>query len=211
MPRWMKNLIIAVYLGSCVYGLTIHTLKIAHFRTLADYFLVWDMYCGWNAFESRAVLLAEGESGQFYDVSPPWKPMTPYGSARRQDYDYSGIYGGRIALNTLQHTQHEPIRQIYLIEQIWSKKFNLPQAIWQKRFDEPRQPNVYYYTRTLFEPDGEVATLHYDWKSHLTYHSIIDNPALRATVAKTQPVWLRNTGSRESGQKIQQVSFDFLK
>lgn len=208
MRRGITHLIIVVYLGVLAYGLVAHTLQYKPYSSIAKYFIVWDMYCGYNPFEKRSLLVAEGESGHWYDVSPAWGDIRPFGSATRQDYDAWGIYSGRIAANTLRHTRHEPIVRVMLVEQLWSKKYNLPDSLWQRQFDEPKEPRSYYYIRSLFEPDGTLTTLHYDWRSNLAYHAISDNPALRARVAGARQHFVSNPFQTADQQHVQQTAFE---
>lgn len=208
MHRWWKNLIIVTYLGMLSYGLVVHALKIEKFGSIANYFLVWDMYCGWSSFETRGLLVAEGESGQLYNAAPPWKELSPFGSAKRHDYDTYGIFSGQVAANTLKHTQHEPIVRIMLVEQLWSKKYNLPDHLWEQRFDTPRTPRNYYYIRTVFDSTGAPTTRHFDWESNLTYRTIVANPALRSTVARTRPYIVTDQLQRGPQSTIQQTSFE---
>lgn len=211
MRRWMTNLIIAGYLGTLCYGLFVHVLNIDKYSSLGNYFVVWDMYGGWNTFSKRTLLIAEGESGQHYDVTPPWKEYYPYGSAERHDYDSGGLYSGAVAANTLKQTQHEPIVRVMLVEQIWSKKYNLPDHLWKQRFDEPKEPRMYYYLRSIFDADGAVTTRHFDWESNLSYYTVIDNPALRNTVARSRPYMVTDQFQRAESPNqnfVQPASFE---
>ncbi|QDT34917.1 hypothetical protein [Thalassoglobus polymorphus] len=208
MRRWGTNFIIVLYLGSLCYGLSVHALKVNVYDHLANYFVVWDMYCGWGCFEKRVLLIAEGESGNLYDVSPPWKPIRPYGSAERHDYDSWGFYSGRVAANTLRHTEHEPITRVLLVEQLWSKKYNIPDSMWARQFDEPKDPRVYYYVRTKFDPEGAVVDRHYNWQSNLVYQSLVDNPVLRTTIAQSRPFIVDDRPYQPSRNYIQQASFE---
>lgn len=208
MRRWLTHVLIAGYLSVLSYGFVVHAFKINPYNSIANYFVVWDMYCGWNAYEKRALLIAQGESGQYYDVTPPWKQLKPYGSANRHDYDSWGFYSGQIAANTLKHTQHEPIREVMLVEQHWSKKYNLPDHLWSQRFDASKDPETYYYIRSVFSPEGETLKQHFDWASNLAFNSIMDNPSLRSTVARAQPYLGSDQIYRPTTNSIQQASFE---
>ena len=64
------------------------------------YFVVWDMFCGWSAHSSELHLIAEGESGDFYRLTPaPWGDFVPFATAPRQDYDAHNMFTGKIAAN----------------------------------------------------------------------------------------------------------------
>lgn len=208
MKRWITHFVIAGYLMVLCYGFVAHAFKVNPYGSMANYFFVWDMYCGWNSFEKRTHLVAQGESGQYYDVTPPWKELQPYGSAKRHDYDSWGFYSGQIAANTLRHTQHEPIREVFLVEQLWSKKYNLPDELWSQRFDGPKEPKSYYYIRSVFSPEGETLKQHFDWETNLAFHSIMDNQSLRSTVARAQPYLGSDQIYRPTTSSIQQASFE---
>lgn len=207
MHRWMKHLFIAAYLAVLGYGLVIHTLKINRYSHMANYFFVWDMYCGWNAFEKRSVLIGQGESGQYYNLNPPWQTLRPFGDAHRHNFDSWGYFSGQVAANTLKQTQHEPMTRVFLIEQHWAKKYNLPDHLWSRRFDTPKDPKVYHYLRTVFDPSGTPTERHSDWKTNLQFHAVIDNPALRSTVARSRPYLGTDQLFRPDVSNIQQASF----
>ncbi len=211
MRRWVTNLIIAGYVGTLCYGLVVHVLDVNKYSSLGNYFVVWDMYGGWNTFARQSLLIAEGESGQHYDVTPPWKEFYPFGSAERHDYDTWGLYSGPVAANTLKQTQHEPIVRVMLVEQLSSKKYNLPDHLWKQRFDEPKDPRTYYYLRSIFDADGSVTTRHFDWESNLSHYTVIDNPALRNTVARSRPYVMADRFpevGRPNQKFVQQASFE---
>ncbi len=71
MRRWLASGFIASYLAFLGWGIISHALKFHSVSHPIMYFAVWDMFCGWQAYESRVHIVAEGESGQMYQLSPP--------------------------------------------------------------------------------------------------------------------------------------------
>jgi hypothetical protein len=132
--------------------------------------------------------VAEGESGAYYELTPqPWGDFVPYSSAARQDYDFQGEYSGRLAVNVLRQTDHEPMVRVFLIDSVWPKKYNMPESVWQQRYEEPRERVPYYYQRAMFEPDGTHLVLEPDWKQYLNGNALQDNPRLRDEIAASRP------------------------
>ncbi|MCA9052688.1 MAG: hypothetical protein KDA75_02575 [Planctomycetaceae bacterium] len=205
MKRWATHLFIASYLGLLGFGLSSHALTFLKSAHVGMYFIVWDMYCGWDAHETRRHLVAERLSGNYYELTPaPWGEFVPYGSAYRRDYDYQGQYSGRIITNVLSHTEHEPITRVYMVDEIWSRKYNLPESLWKQRYDEPYDKYSYNYLRAVYLPSGEQLQLHYDWKQHLASRALLANPRLMEEVSRAQPYL---AGPAKESSPIRPVSY----
>jgi hypothetical protein len=190
MRRWITHLFIVGYLGSLVAGIACHALKFGSGSHPIAYFFVWDMFCGWSAFEARYHLIAEGESGAYYWLSPaPWGEFRPYGDVARHHYDYYGNGLLRMALNTLRHTEHEPIQRILFVEECWPKKYNLPDDLWAVRFAEPKDPVSYFWVRNVFRGDGEPLESRMDFLRQLYADAILKNPRLQADSTRGQPMF----------------------
>jgi hypothetical protein len=204
MKRTFRYLVISAYLSVLLFGLAAHTFRYRAHDHLGMYFIVWDMYCGWTAWETRNHLIGQGDSGEWYDLSPPWGDMTPYGSAQRRDYDVFGLHGGTIAANTLKHSQHEPINRILMIEEAWPKRFNLPDEIWARRTPDPKQPYSYFHARASYGPSGEVEGQNPAWTNVLARNALLNNPRLRNEMVRSQPfITIENlTGSARTIQPV---------
>ena len=63
MKRWFTSLGIAAYLTALAVGFVSHAVDYGTDCHPIMYFLVWDMFCGWSAYEGRLHLIGEGESG----------------------------------------------------------------------------------------------------------------------------------------------------
>jgi hypothetical protein len=179
MKRLLASIFISSYLSILAYGVVCHALTYRSDQHPMMYFIVWDMFCGWSAFADGTAIVAEGESGKFYELAPaPWGEIVPFGSMQRHDYDYLKRHYRDIALNTLRHTQHEPITRIFVVEAAWSKKFDLPDALWKERFDVPKDPKKYYRLRAEMDGEGMLVRHYTAWLDSQGYKVVADNPRL---------------------------------
>ncbi len=180
MRRWMATGVIGTYLLLLAFGLFSHTLGYKSSDHVGMYFWVWDMYCGWCGYEIRHHVIAEGASGQYYQITPPpWGEFVPFGSAERHHYDGAASFTGVMASHILEHTEHEPIVEVILVEEAWSKKYNLPDTIYLNRYEEPKVKRSYFRPRMLLSADGTIRERYYDWTGCLSYLAIADNPRLQ--------------------------------
>lgn len=190
MKRWLASGTIAAYLSVMFYGLAAHALNYKPNSHPSMYYIVWDMFCGWSAFSSRTHVIGQGESGRYYQLSPPpWGEFRPFGDLGRQHYDPFMNHTPAIAINTLRHTQHEPIQQMYVVEETWAKKFNLPDKLWQQRYPEPKQPYSYFHLRQVLRGDGTEIRRNDSWFAWQTRQSVNDNPRLQAAARREQAAW----------------------
>ena len=166
MKRWLASLVITTYLGSLGYGIACHALDFNTSAHPSMYFVVWDMFCGWSAYSNRRHVVAEGESGRYYEVSPgPWTDFHPYGNLSRHHYDPFLNHTWSMISNCLEKTRHEPIRRVLVIEESWAKKYNLSEPIWSRFFDKPRQKYSYFEVRQEITPDGKLVRRSPSWIS----------------------------------------------
>ncbi len=207
MKRWLVNLFIAGYLSVLGYGLAAHYVSYNVYASLAMYYIVWDMYCGWDCFETRRHLVAEGESGTYYDASPYWRELCPFGADERRHYDYDATHSGTIATNVLRRTDHEPIVRVLLVDEMWSKKYNLPEPLWRLRYEEPQQKRSYYYIRGQFRPDGVALERYRNWTNELAFQAMMNNPRSRDEIARSRPYVTSETLSQPWPNTIQKVGF----
>jgi len=206
MRRWFAKLTIGLYVGALFLGISAHAMSFGTSAHPAMYYFVWDMFCGWTAHEIRYHVLAEGESGTYYDVSQgPWSTFTPYGDLSRAQYDATGNAHHKMALNTLRHTDHEPIVRILVAEEVWPKKFNLPDHVWNLRFDEPKDPKSYFWLKTVLDAEGNVLSHRPTYLSYLYTKTVANNPRLQADTVRGKPFFAVNPGYRSTSSDI---SFD---
>ena len=210
MQRWRTHLFITAYLGVLLFGLLAHAFSYLKLSHPAMYLIVWDMYCGWSAYETRLEVLGEGDSGTYYQLAPgPWGDFIPFGSAERRHYDVFAQFTHQIAAHTLARTEHEPIRRIYIVEKAWAKKYNLPEAIWKLRYREPKpeEPYCYYHVRSIFNDRGECLAKDADWLTTQSNRCVMDNPRLRADMRKGHTFFAADPLSR-TGSTIQTVGYE---
>jgi hypothetical protein len=209
MHRWATNLFIGAYLAALGFGLLSHSMTFLKSCHPGMYFIVWDMFCGWSAYESRLHVVGEGDSGAYYRLAPaPWGAFVPFGSAQRQDYDVFGQYGYRLATNVLAHTEHEPIRRILVVEETWPKKYNLPEELWEARYGEPKpaSPRRYYHVRRTYNAAGACLSQRSDWLTAQYEMCVLENPRLRADMRKGHTYFTASPAGGASA--IQPASFE---
>ena len=208
MRRWFAKLTIGLYVSALFLGIGAHAMNFGTSSHPGMYFFVWDMFCGWAAHEIRYHIVAEGESGTYYDVSQgPWNTFTPYGDLSRAQYDTVGNALHKMALNTLKHTDHEPILRILVAEEVWPKKFNLPDHIWKMRFDEPKDPKSYFWLKTVLSPDGTVLDHRPNYLAHLYTKTIANNPRLQADTLRGKPFFAVSPALRTASSGMSSDSF----
>lgn len=210
MHRWRAQVFIVVYLGVLLFGLASHALTFLKGCHPAMYLIVWDMFCGWAAYETRCEVVGEGDSGTYYRLAPgPWGGFRPFGSAERRDYDIHGQFGHRLASNTLRRTDHERIRRVYVVEQAWAKKYNLPAPLWQRRYgtDKPADIPCYYHVRAILNTDGEYLHRAEGWLTTQFEMAVLDNPRLRADMRKGHTFYASHPGERSPGT-IQTIGYE---
>lgn len=194
MPRWLTHWLIGGYLAALGFGVFAHAFSFLKTAHPAMYFLVWDMFGGWAAYETRMHVIGEGESGAYYDLAPaPWGEFVPYGSAGRHHYDVHAQFPLRLAENTLAHTQHEPILRILVVDEAWPKKYNLPDALWAIQHETPKEPYSYFSLRSIYAPDGRCLTRQAGFLAKQYELAVLNNPRLRADMRKGHVVY--TTGS----------------
>jgi len=199
MKHWIVNIFISIYLSILSFGLAAHALDFLTQSNPGMYFVVWDMFCGWSAYAHRYHIIGESNSGRYYELAPgPWGQFHPYGDLPRQEYDTAMISAYRIAMNTLNHTDHEPIHRLYMIEETWSKKFNLPDYLWWRVNDVPKNPHSYYSVRRVVDTDGTVQANLPSWHDRQAYMHINDNPRLMADVKRSEPLYAVDIQAKNS-------------
>ena len=205
MKRWLTHLTIVGYLTALSWGIVSHTLKFGTHLHPSMYFIVWDMFCGWAAYDTRNQVIVEGESGKFYEVlPPPWGEIQPYGDLGRRHYDPYQTFCMSMAQNVLKHTDHEPIARIFVLEEAWAKKFNLPDPLWEARYEEPKVPYRYRHVRYVFSSDGVPLQSSYNWLSYQQGLIMAKNPRVQADFRKSRPFVTIGSSEMEQNMLFQQ-------
>lgn len=192
MKRVLAIGFIVSYIGVLTIGNLSHLLRFGTSSHTFMYMIVWDMFCGWAAYDTRVHIIAEGESETYYDLThAPWGELHPYGYLGRENYDAFNNHTGQLGLNVLKHTQHEPISRVLVIEECWPKKYNLPDRIWNMRYDNPKDDHRYYRLRVVLLPDGTVTQRYSSFASFQGVLMVNDNPRLVAEAGASRPFFMQ--------------------
>lgn len=204
--KWIAGLFIGCYLTVLACGIIGHALKVGLAGNALSYYVVWDMFCGWQAYDQRTLLIAESESGRYYEVREPWGEFQPFGRLGRLQYDvYSHLVSKHID-HVISHTRHEPIDAVYVVQEVWPKQYNLPEHLWQKSFGRERDKISYYHLRAVCNDHGGVLSLNPDWMNQQRLNAVGDNPRLRHEARQAQSSfgsWYTPT-SQTPGQGMRQ-------
>lgn len=187
LRRLLAGTFIAGYLGCLAFGIVGHALKINAVSTTFGYFIVWDMFCGWQAFDNRTHLIGEDAEGHYYSVTEPWGAFNPFGHVPRINYDISNNLTPRHIKHLLSRTAHPPIDRVYVVQEIWPKQFNAPDRAWASYFHEPKEQVSYFNLRAICRADGMPVEVFPDWFSQQTMKSIADNPRLQQQSQQATP------------------------
>ena len=182
MSRWkifLTTAFIGTYLSALAWGIFAHAMKVGLCGNTLSYYVVWDMFCGWTAWDSRTHIIAEGESGQFYDVEEPWGEFHPFGHVGRIHYDYTNHLLNRHLANVIRQTKHEPFSKVYVVEELWPKQYNLPPELYANYFGRPNDKLSYYHLRAICQDDGSPLKIYPDWHAQQTLNAVANNPRLR--------------------------------
>ena len=165
MKRWLTHLTIVVYLTALLIGIACHAVSINLGSHPIGYYLVWDMFCGWSAYSERTHIVGEGVSGKYYELAPgPWGDFHPFGDIARHHYDSQQNHMRAMALNCLAQTKHEPMARVFVLQECWPKKFNMPEPVWRHCFDEPRPPRPSYFQLcSVMTADGDLLQHNGSW------------------------------------------------
>ncbi|MFH5803535.1 hypothetical protein [Alienimonas sp. DA493] len=207
LSRWAAGLFIGGYLSVLGAGVAAHALEFNQGAHPLMYYIVWDMFCGWSAQSYRTHVIAEGESGTWYEVGTgPWeesRPFRPYGDLARIHYDVNATHSARAALNVLRHTSHEPIVRIALVEEVWAKKFNLPEPHWSERWNVPKDPASYYAVRHVLSADGQLLGSRPGWATEVVQRHVQDREKIRRLSARAAPMLAGSGRTTHAGPAVE--------
>ncbi len=204
--KWAVSVLLMSYLGFLGWGIVGHALKIPAAGSALGYFVVWDMFCGWQAYDNRLHLIAEDSNGEYYRIREPWGAFQPFGHEDRLDYDVSNFLAPRHIQHVLEHSEHPPVDRVYVVQEVWGKQYNIPDVLWQKYYDEPKDKVSCFSLRAICTPDGAPIESNPDWFVAQELKSIADNPRLRQQAQSAMPYYntffspLSANGSQMSAQ-----------
>ena len=170
---------IACYLSLLSAGIVGHAMKIGLAGNTLSYFFVWDMFCGWQAYDQRTHLIAETDDGRFLEVREPWGEFCPYGNLGRFQYDFASYLAPKHIQHVLAHTEHAPISCVFLVQESWPKQYNLPDSLWKQNFESPPDKLSYFHLRGIYSEQGHLLRRYPDWFEQQRVSSIADNPRLK--------------------------------
>lgn len=189
LRQWSAVLFITCYLGCLCWGIGAHALKCGLQGNTLGYYFVWDMFCGWQAYDNRTHIIAEGASGNYYDVREPWGEFCPFGPTGRIHYDVSNQLIPKHIDLVLRHTAHEPIDRVYVVEEIWPKQYNVPDRLWYQFYNEPPDRVSYYNLRAVCAENGRLISSLPGWFDRQTLNAVADNPRLAQAAAEAVPFY----------------------
>lgn len=178
-------LVIAAYVGALGFGVVAHALKVGINYT-ASYFVVWDMFCGWSAYDQQTHLIAETTDGKFLDLSEPWGEFQPFGRVARVQYDLTNQVITRQIPHVLDRTQHDDVNRVFVVQEIWPKQYNMPRRIWDRYYSDPPDKLSYHHVRAICHPNGKPISVWPDWVVQQRLNSIADNPRLQQEVQRAR-------------------------
>jgi hypothetical protein len=97
---------------------------------------------------------------------------------------------GGIAMNTLRHTDHEPITRYYIVEQMWAKKYDLSDWVWNNCYDEPKDRQRYCHLRGEFNGSGMLLRRCPSWLDSQAQQIMTDNPKIQAEMRSRQSFFM---------------------
>ena len=180
------TLFVSAWLGVMSFGVVGHTLKVGICGNTLSYFIVWDMFCGWAAYDQYTHFIAETTDGKFLDVKEPWGEFQPFGNLGRVQYDATSQMFSRQIRHVLRRTQHDEIDRVFVVQEMWPKQYNMPRRIWDHYYSSPPDKVSYHHIRAICSPDGNPITLYPDWVAQQRLNSIADNPRLQREVQQAQ-------------------------
>ena len=192
--RLAVNSLIAGYLGSLAIGLALHAWQLPGHNTLPGYFVVWDMFCNWTGYENRVRFIGEGESGRHYDLlAADIHSPRLHGSEHRAHYDYSGRHTPLVASRVAERSRHEPLTRIFVMEESWSKQFNLSPRLYEQTHG-CRQPDrvVHRHLRGILAPNGRVLQTQASWFVCQQQEAMLANPALQGDAYRGRNLYTAN-------------------
>ncbi len=185
--RWASGLFIVTYLLCLAGGIAGHALKLRQAGTTVGYYFVWDMFCGWQAWDTRTRIIGEDADGNYYAVEEPWGAVTPSGDVPRIHHDVNNTLLSRHVKNVLDHSAHPPIDRVYVVQELWPKQYNVPEHLWANCFYEPKDPTVYYNLRVICDAKGNWLDSYPDWFAVQNHQAVVENPRLQRASAQGTP------------------------
>lgn len=108
------------------------------------YFFTWDMYPFYRTVSSRPLAIGRTRSGEYRELLP--SPMQQFrwgadGTATRTDLDHGFVHTRSSVERILESStvsRDDSIVHVYLIEEYWPVRFNLPDDVYSRTIDWTR-------------------------------------------------------------------------
>lgn len=187
MRRWIVGCFIASYISVLGFGLACQTVRMGTAAHPLMYFIVWDMYCAWGAYNHGYRAVAEGVSGTYYDLNPPpWGAFRPFNTLDRFQSITAAGNQARYTRLVAANTQHEPIARMFVVEECWAKQYDLSENTWKTYNAVPYQP--FRYTKVVLEQsgDGEITAIHPSWIDCQPNVMLTDIPRLEQEIRNSR-------------------------
>ena len=130
------------------------------------YFFTWDMFPIYYYEASRRIAVGRTRGGQYVRLHPgPFDRFRGgvHADLTKVDLDRSGRLFRRAVEHTLAMTSErqrlDPVTHVFLLEQYWPEKFNLPPDLYEAWAGAPRPDRKYWRVTGEFDvpslPDSE--------------------------------------------------------
>lgn len=129
------------------------------------YFWTWDMFPNYPSFSARRLALGQTRGGRFVQVFPTEQVRFRRGGHRdltRFDLPRNDAALRTAVAETLEtyppEQMDDPITYVFLIENYWPVRFNLPDDLYQQVYDEenPRRQAWRIIDEGRIDPDGKI-------------------------------------------------------
>jgi hypothetical protein len=196
MKRYLACCFISCYLLTLSWGLVAHSFKMGALCHPLMYFIVWDMFCGWQAYDYNQYYIAEAIDGNYYQVDPaPWGSFKPYSDFNRNQYDYRCFFTAPMVKHVLEKTAHPPINRVLVIEEFWNKKYNIPDPIYRYAYGREKDQKKYFSLRATLDHEGNYLTRNLDFENSLAYQQFIENPRMKQLMHQGKPFYEVSTSN----------------
>jgi len=155
--RILATAFIAAYLGVSAFFLARYAVGDVLPHAIA-YFFTWDMFPGHYCESTRKFAVGRTARGKYVQLVPG--PLDQYragprGDLSRVDLDRMGRDFRRLAEFSLMQTREtrkdDPVEHVYMFEQYWPNKFNLPDDLYASFTGEAKPERRFWRLRDEFD------------------------------------------------------------
>ena len=128
------------------------------------YFFTWDMFPFYHAWSSRRTAIGKTAAGRYVEIVPAGAQRYrggADGNLTRADLDRGENTVRKLADQTLAHThdiESDPVTQVWLLEEFWPEKMNLPSDLYEEFWGTSKPERTYWRRIADYEtPRAEQA------------------------------------------------------